>query len=252
MSIGFDRTAALAAVVGGVGTLGPALVLAAPTAGVVAGAVAGACWWLAAQALVGAAQVAWSAAGDRELGVTQCRHLAGIGIARQCQLRASASVRAAVAAVPAAALGALAAVLGAQARDGHLLLFGTAIPGFPLLVAAVLGPLVGAGLGTVAGLAAPTRRQLSLVALGAVVVTVSLVLLRPSTPSIASWAVAAPLGGPWPVTPGWSLDRYLVVDVGPVPRLASFGGWVAVVGVLAVVQLRRGAVRRSVPPIERP
>mgnify|MGYP001260572325 CR=1 FL=1 len=252
MSRGLSRAGAVAALVGGLGALAPALVLAEHPPSLAAAALSGACWWLAAQGPICLARVGWRAAGDRELGVSQCRHLAGTSVARQCTRRAGWAAGEVVRQVPAAATGAVAASLGAQVRVGQVVLVGSGGPGGPLLLAAVLGPLLGIALGTLAGLAAPTRRHLAVAAVAAVVATVTTFLLRPAAPGAEPWAVAMPLGGVWPVTPGWSLDRYLVLHVALHRRLVSGAAWSAVLALLALRSIRAGAARRSAPLADQP
>lgn len=252
MTVGLGRAGALAAVVGALGALAPALVLAERPPSLAGAALAGGCWWLATQGPLGLAGVAWRTAGDQEVGVAQCRHLAGIGLARQCAERGRRSLIEAGRGVIPAAGGAAVAACGAQVRAGSLALWGWGAPGGPLVLAAVIGPLTGIALGTLAGLAAPTRRHLAVVAVGALVVTVTTFLLRPAAPGAEPWAVAMPLGGAWPVTPGWSLDRHLVLHVSLHRRLASGAAWSALVAVLAARRIRAGATRRSAPPTEQP
>ncbi len=252
MTRGLSRAGALAAVVGALGALAPALLLAERPPALLGAALAGGCWWLAAQGPLGLASVAWATAGDREVGVAQCRHLAGTSLASQCTQRAWRSLAGAARGVVPAAGGALVATSGAQARSGSMALWGWGAPGGPLVLAAAIAPLVGIALGSLAGLAAPTRRHLTVSAVAALVVTVTMFVLRPAAPGAEPWAVAMPLGGAWPVTPGWSLDRYLVLRVSLSRRLASGAAWGAVIAVLAARQVRAGAARRSAPPTEQP
>lgn len=234
----------------GAAVLGTPLLLADPPPALLPAALAAACWWLAAQGVILGATVAWDAAGAREVGAAQIRHAAGVGVAAQAALRARAAAGRSLAQVPVAAVGGVLAASAAQARAGELALSGRGAPGLPLLAAAVAGPVIGVALGTLAGLAARTRRQLGVAVLASVMATVSVFLLRPFSALATRVSVATPLGGVWPVTPGWSLDRYLALDAGLAARAASVAGWTLLLVLAAARAVRSGAARRSAPPTD--
>lgn len=245
---------ALAAVwSGAVGALAPAIWLADPTPGLAAAAARGVAGWLVAAGPVLLLVVAWRLARDRELGRRQVAFVAGSPLRAQVAtaLRTAAG-QAAAAVVPAALGGALAAG-GAQRHAGSALHLGWSHPpsaafAFGSLGVAACGLLVGA----IAGVAATTRRQLAVAAAGSFVLSVTVLVLRPFSPTATRLAVWTPTGGIWPVTLGWSLDRWFAVDDSMARRATSLAAWVALVALVAARRARQGGCLRSGAVADRP